>query len=179
MLFALLALAVLISAVALVYARWEYRRRGKLTIVGLALLCLMLFAPNLVLDFATTYEVPSTATDYIGVVVGLAGLALCLVSMIRFRSVAKILCLNPGELTSAGPYRRSRNPQYVGWMLFLLGYAVNDWSWWCLAALLVVAVSLHLLVLVEEEHLLRVFGKPYAEFRRRTPRYVGWGRPRM
>jgi protein-S-isoprenylcysteine O-methyltransferase Ste14 len=62
----------------------------------------------------------------------------------------------------------------VGWVLFLLGFALNDWSLWCLLALLVVAISLHLLVLVEEEHLYRVFGEQYAEFRRKTPRYIGW-----
>ncbi len=172
----LLALSIVVSAVALVYARWEYRRRGRLTVVGLALLCTMLLVPNLVLDFATSYAVPTTMMDYVGIVVGVGGLALCLVAMIRFRAITKILCLNPGELTSAGPYRWSRNPQYVGWLLFLVGFALNDWSWWCLGALGVVAVSLHLLVLVEEEHLRRVFGEPYEDFCRRTPRYVGWGR---
>ena len=175
----LLALSIVVSTAALLYARWEYRRRGRLSLVGLFLLCAMLFVPNVVLDFATTYRIPSTVTAYVGVVVGVLGLALCLVSIVRFRSVTKMLCLDPGELTSAGPYRWSRNPQYVGWLLFLLGYALTDWSRWCLAALLVVAVSLHLLILVEEEHLRRVFGEPYAEFCRRTPRYVKWGRLRI
>jgi protein-S-isoprenylcysteine O-methyltransferase Ste14 len=61
----------------------------------------------------------------------------------------------------------------VGWFLFLLGFALNDWSLWCLAALLAVAISLHLLVLVEEEHLLRIFGEQYVEFCRKVPRYIG------
>lgn len=37
-------------------------------------------------------------------------------------------------LDYAGPYRWSRNPQYVGWLLFVLGFALNDWSLWCLAS---------------------------------------------
>jgi len=37
--------------------------------------------------------------------------------------------------------------------------------------LVVVAASLHVLVLVEEEHLRRVFGDRYAEFCRRVRRY--------
>jgi protein-S-isoprenylcysteine O-methyltransferase Ste14 len=139
----------------------------------------MLFVPNLVLEFATDYGMPTTVADYAGVVVGIAGLALCGAGMVRFRSVSKILCLDPGELTSVGPYRWGRNPQYVGWVMFLVGFAMNDWSLWCLAALVVVGVSLHLLVLVEEEHLRRVFGEAYEEFCRRTPRYVGWGRLRI
>jgi len=172
----LFALTVPVTAVAILYARREYRRRGRLTLLGLLLLCIMLFLPNLMLDYATTYEMPGTALDYIGVFVGVAGIALCLVSLTRFRSLPKVLCMDAGELTLSGPYRWSRNPQYVGWLLFLLGFALNDWSLWCLAALLVVAASLHLLVLVEEEHLLRVFGEQYVEFQRKVPRYAGWGR---
>jgi protein-S-isoprenylcysteine O-methyltransferase Ste14 len=49
----------------------------------------------------------------------------------------------------------------------------NDWSTWCLAALLVVASSLHLLVLIDEEHLRRIFGENYVAFCRDTPRYFG------
>ena len=171
----------MVSAVALLYARWEYRKRSKLGALGLTLLCAMLFIPNLVLEYATTYQMPSTALDYVGVLVGGAGtlttcLTGCLAGMIAFQSMPKILCLDAGQLTTAGPYRWSRNPQYVGWLLFVLGFALNDWSLWCLAALMVIAISLHLLVLVEEEHLQRVFGARYREFQRQTPRYAGWRR---
>jgi len=177
MLIYLLVLTVPVSTVALLYARWEYRKFGKLTLLGLLLLCAMLFAPNLVLEYATSYETPSTLLDYVGVFVGVVGLLLCLISMTVFRSMLKILCIDAGKLTTAGPYRWSRNPQYVGWFLFLLGFALNDWSLWCLAALLVVAISLHLLVLVEEEHLRRVFGDQYLEYCSNVPRYAGWPRP--
>jgi uncharacterized membrane protein YcjF (UPF0283 family) len=72
----LLALAVSVSTVALLYARWEYRERGRLTLVGLALLCAMLFVPNLVLEYATVYRLPSTLPGYIGVVLGGLGLGI-------------------------------------------------------------------------------------------------------
>lgn len=175
----LLVLTVPVTAVAILYARWEYRRRGKLTLLGLLLLCTMFFVPNLMLEYATTYRMPSTLLDYIGVLVGVVGMVLCLISVILFRSVPKVMCMDAGKLTISGPYRWSRNPQYVGWFLFLLGFALNDWSLWCLAALVVVAISLHLLVLVEEEHLRRVFGEQYVDFYRKIPRYVGWGRLRI
>ena len=172
----LLILTVPVTTLALLYARWEYKKRGRLSVFGLVLVCAMLFVPNLILEYATTYEMPSTLLDYLGVLIGTAGLLLCLVSMTVFHSLPKVLCMDAGRLTTAGPYRWSRNPQYVGWFLFLLGFALNDWSLWCLAALLAVAISLHLLVLVEEEHLLRTFGKPYADFCRKVPRYGGrWG----
>jgi protein-S-isoprenylcysteine O-methyltransferase Ste14 len=135
----------------------------------------MIFVPNLILHYATSYELPSTLLDYVGVVIGVVGIALLLISIVAFRSMRKALCVDAGKLTTAGPYKWSRNPQYVGWFLFLLGFALNDWSLWSLAALLVMAISLHLLVLVEEEHLRRTFGEPYVEFCHRVPRYAGWG----
>ena len=169
----LLASTVPVTIVALLYARWEYRKRGKLTVLGLALLCTMLFVPSLILEYATTYDIPSTLLDFVGVLVGGVGITLFLISVTIFRSAMKVLCIDPGRLTEAGPYRWSRNPQYVGWFLFLVGFALNDWSLWCLAALLAISISLHLLVLVEEEHLLRTFGEQYVEFCHKVPRYVG------
>jgi protein-S-isoprenylcysteine O-methyltransferase Ste14 len=175
MLICSLALTVPVTIVALLYARWDYRKRGKLTVLGLALLCAMLLVPNLLLEYATSYEMPSTPLDFVGVLVGGVGMALCLISIVAFRSVRKTLCVDAGKLTTGGTYRWSRNPQYVGYFLFLLGVSLNDWSLWCLAALVIVTISLHLLVLVEEEHLRRVFGEQYAEFCRTVPRYAGWG----
>jgi protein-S-isoprenylcysteine O-methyltransferase Ste14 len=175
----LLTLTVPVAAVALLHARWEYRKRGKLTLLGLLLICGMLFVPNLLLEYATEYEMPNTAMDYLGLFVGVVGIALVLFGIAVFRSAPKVICLDAGKLAVTGPYRWSRNPQYVGYFLFLLGFALNDWSLWCLAGLLAVAISLHLLVLVEEEHLRRVFGRRYLEFHRATPRYAGWGRLRV
>jgi protein-S-isoprenylcysteine O-methyltransferase Ste14 len=173
----LLILTIPVSAAALLYARWEYRKRGKLTLLGLALLCAMLFVPNLILEYATRYEMPSSFLDYVGVIVGGSGIVLCFSSIAFFNSPLKVLCIDAGKLTTTGPYRWSRNPQYVGWFLFLFGFALTDWSLWCLGALFAVAVSLHLLVLVEEKHMLRTFGAQYAEFCRKVPRYAGRSKP--
>jgi protein-S-isoprenylcysteine O-methyltransferase Ste14 len=135
----------------------------------------MLIVPNFILEFSTRYAMPDTPLDYFGIAVGLVGVLLCVFSMKTFRSWLKVLCVDAGALATTGPYRWGRNPQYVGYFLFLLGLSLTDWSLWCLAALLVVATSLHLLVLVEEEHLSRAFGGQYEEYRRATPRYAGFG----
>lgn len=170
----LFILSVVVAALALRTARREYRVHGKLTWTGLLLLCLMLMVPNVLIDYATSYAWPDSALEYAGVALAAAGLALCFAGVAAFRSLAKVLCLDPGSLADSGPYRWGRNPQYVGWLMFLAGFCLTDWSPWCFAALAVVAVSLHLLVLIEEEHLRRVFGERYVEFCRRTPRYFGW-----
>lgn len=179
MLVYLLLLTIPVTAIALTYARWEYRNRGKLTWIGLCLILVMFLVPNLLIEYATEYVVPRTLPAYMGVLVGIVGVILCLASITFFGSVTKVLCLDAGELTVSGPYRWSRNPQYVGWFLFVLGFCLTDWSLWCLAAVIVVAIYIHLLVFVEEEHLRRVFGERYAEYCRRIPRYFGWGRLRV
>jgi len=168
----LLVLSLPVAAAALLNARREYRVHGRLTLFGLFLVCLMLFVPNLLIDYATNYRLPDSVLTYTGAVIGVLGLALCIAGMVAFRSLSKVLCLDVGSLADTGLYRWGRNPQYIGWLLFLLGFCLTDWSWWCLAALVVVAVSLHLLVLVEEEHLVRVFGEAYETFRKKTPRYL-------
>ena len=171
----LLILAVPVTAVALLYARWGYRTYGKLTFFGVFLLCLMFFVPNLIVEYATRYKMPETPLNYLGFAIAILGVAICTTGVIHFRSMSKVFCVETGELTVSGLYRWSRNPQYVGYLLFLLGFTLNDWSLWCLAALLVVAVSVHFLVLVEEEHLQRVFGEQYVEYCRNVPRYVPLG----
>lgn len=175
----LLALSVPVTAVALLYSQWEYRRRGKLTFFGLFLICVMFFVPIAMLDYAMRYEMPDTPLDYFGVVISIVGIVICLLSIAHFRSMLKVLCVDAGKLTTSGPYRWSRNPQLVGFFLVLLGFALNDWSLWCLVALLVAAINFHLLVLVEEEHLRGVFGEQYVDFCFKTPRYAGWGRLRI
>lgn len=170
----LLALSVLVSVLALLYARWEYGRRGHLSLIGLFLLCMMLFLPILLLYKTVDYALPVTPLDFVGLFISVTGLALCLQGMIAFASIAKVMCLHSDPLILDGPYQWSRNPQYLGWLLCLLGFSLNDWSQMCLAVLLVLAVSLHYLVLIEEQHLRRVFGKPYVEFCSKVSRYTPW-----
>jgi protein-S-isoprenylcysteine O-methyltransferase Ste14 len=175
----LVLLTIPVTAGALLFTRKEYRERGKLSLLGLGFVCLMLLVPNLILEFATTYQIPSTFIDYSGIVLGVVGLGLCLIGIISFQSMRKTFCIEPGQLTTVGPYRWSRNPQYLGWFLFLLGFSLNDWSWWCLPALLASGISIHLLVLIEEEHLQRTFGDQYRQFSQQVPRYFGFSKSNM
>lgn len=79
----------------------------------------------------------------------------------------------PRVFVASGPYRRVRNPMYLGLFLALLGYAL------CAGSLLAVFVPFAMLalahlfvVLYEEPTLERRFGSSYAEYKRRTPRWI-------
>jgi len=83
-----------------------------------------------------------------------------------------------GEFREAGPYRYSRNPQYVGDILATIGLAVvaNSTLLW-IAALLAV-VGLVLGPYAEEPWLRARFGESYEAYRARVPRFVGVPRSR-
>lgn len=77
----------------------------------------------------------------------------------------------PSSLTTAGPYRHSRNPMYVGWTAGYLGATVLAGSAWPLLPLPAVLLLVHRAVRREERALERRFGDAYRAYRRAVPRY--------
>ncbi len=79
-----------------------------------------------------------------------------------------------GELATTGPYRYSRNPQYVGDIALLLGFGLLCNSAVTLAAAAFGSVWFALAPFAEEPWLKERLGSPYREYTRRVPRFVGW-----
>lgn len=78
-----------------------------------------------------------------------------------------------GTLIESGPYRWTRNPQYVGDIVALLGWAVlcnsGRTSW-----LAILAMACFVLVPFTEEPWLREqYGEPYDTYRSRVARFLG------
>ncbi|PSQ95669.1 MAG: hypothetical protein BRD55_08500 [Bacteroidetes bacterium SW_9_63_38] len=78
----------------------------------------------------------------------------------------------PPRLITAGPYRYSRNPIYVGHSLAHVGGAVIIGSLWALLALVPVVVYLHSVIQQEERRLQALFGEPYNAYRADTRRWL-------
>ena len=78
-----------------------------------------------------------------------------------------------GEFVLAGPYRWSRNPQYVGDIVALTGFGILCNSMVVLVAALLGASCFVLAPFAEEPWLRRRFGATYDEYARRVPRFVG------
>lgn len=165
--------AVPLTALGLWWMRRDYRVLGHLGVPAFTAVLVMFFLPHLTLHAAFDYRMPSMPARWIGFSLAALGLGLCVWGIVAFRSVPKVFCFDHGTLTATGPYRWSRNPQYVGWSLFVAGFAVAGWTPDCIIALALYAIVLHLMVRVEEEHLTRGFGEAYEAFRRRVPRYLG------
>jgi protein-S-isoprenylcysteine O-methyltransferase Ste14 len=78
----------------------------------------------------------------------------------------------PEHLVTEGPYRYTRNPMYLGHLIFMAGLALTFWSWLALAILLANVIWFHLRVRGDEQRLLQHFGAPYAEYCRRVKRWI-------
>jgi protein-S-isoprenylcysteine O-methyltransferase Ste14 len=76
------------------------------------------------------------------------------------------------ELIRQGPYRFSRNPQYLGCIVALLGWAIAASSRLTLLAALVGAVPLLLVPFAEEPWLAEHYGPAYEAYRREVPRFI-------
>lgn len=79
-------------------------------------------------------------------------------------------------LVAAGAYRYSRNPQYVGTIVCLLGYAVLCGSGLTLAVSGLWSCWFVLAPFAEEPWLREQIGSPYDEYAQRVPRFLGLAR---
>ena len=103
------------------------------------------------------------------------GFVLAGLSVRRFRLAGtSVIPSEPSTaLVIAGPYRFTRNPIYIGFVLAYFGLAIVLTSMWVL--LLLIPVSLILqrgVVLREEAYLERQFGEAYLKYKARVPRWL-------
>jgi protein-S-isoprenylcysteine O-methyltransferase Ste14 len=78
----------------------------------------------------------------------------------------------PDRIIDSGPYRYTRNPMYLGHLIFLTGLAVTLWSWFAVLILVGRGIWFHLRVLHDEQRLHRLFGEEYAGYCRRVKRWI-------
>jgi protein-S-isoprenylcysteine O-methyltransferase Ste14 len=78
-----------------------------------------------------------------------------------------------GGLVTDGPYRYSRNPQYVGFVLMLIGVVLMTNSVQALVTGSMVIVLVSLAPYAEEPWLRERFGSRYDEYYERVPRFLG------
>lgn len=78
-------------------------------------------------------------------------------------------------LATAGPYARIRHPQYVAFVLILLGFLLQWPTLLTLVMFPVLLVMYARLATKEESEMATQFGDDYQEYAKRTPRFI----PRM
>lgn len=76
-------------------------------------------------------------------------------------------------LVTEGIYRWSRNPAFVGFDLLYLSICLLFFNIPLVLVSVWAAVMLHLQILQEEEHMEKMFGEEYVEYKKHTMRYLG------
>ena len=76
-------------------------------------------------------------------------------------------------MVEAGPYKISRNPIYLGFVLALVGFALRWGDLWGWLAVIAAHLALDRLVVAKEEaYLAARFGEAYEAYRARVRRWV-------
>jgi protein-S-isoprenylcysteine O-methyltransferase Ste14 len=78
----------------------------------------------------------------------------------------------PDRIITSGPYRYTRNPMYLGHLIFMFGLALTFWSWFALILLATRAAWFHRRVLRDEHRLEARFGIEYAAYRSKVNRWL-------
>ena len=76
-------------------------------------------------------------------------------------------------LVTDGPYAYSRNPQYIGFVLFVVGMTLYWPTLITVPMGAVLCLAYYKLAINEEKDLRETYGKTYQEYARKVPRFLG------
>jgi protein-S-isoprenylcysteine O-methyltransferase Ste14 len=134
------------------------------------------FLVGLAFELAIPIDRPPLAITLAGGLIGGAlWLALDGAAMLFFRRAGtSMVPFNPTTaLVTSGPYRRTRNPMYLGMAFLYIALALAFGVIWALIVLpLVIAAVDQLVIAREEAYLVRKFGQPYCDYMARVRRWL-------
>jgi protein-S-isoprenylcysteine O-methyltransferase Ste14 len=169
----------LFSIFSLWFLRREYRVRGKLTWFG-SMVHVVMYAVHGMFSSLLVWGTSTVPALGMGSGVGIAlmviGLGIMVYAMDLLRTFSRWLGNDTPGLKTNGLYRFSRNPQFVGYGIFILGFIVAWWTPPGLIAFVTYAMLAYSVARMEEEHLTRVYGQPYLNYCVRVPRFIGFPR---
>jgi protein-S-isoprenylcysteine O-methyltransferase Ste14 len=115
------------------------------------------------------------ALQYVGLALTFVGFLLGIGAFIEFRKARTTL--NPHgsakQLVTAGIYRYTRNPIYLGFLLMVIGFPLNSGVIWGLVLAPFYMMTMSRLVIEKEEaYLERKFGKTYVSYTSRVRRWL-------
>lgn len=150
-----------------VFVRRDYFWRGRLSVPMSLLQALLFFIyggfPYLYLsdDWPAIHVV--APFHFLGMVFIILGLACHSYGMFRL-GVTRSVGHGEQILAHTGIYRRTRNPQALAGGLYVIGFSMLWPSWQALAWAMLYFVLIHIMILSEEQHLLKIHGTMYEEY---------------
>lgn len=149
--------------------------RNALFAVTLAIVFVNALRPEWLAVLGPITALRSPFVQGAGAVILLVSLVVVGVSQAQMKGSWRFGCDRggpPTELITTGIYSRSRNPIYVGMVLTGLGLFLALPNAVTFAAANLTLLLLQVRVRVEEEYLRGVHGEAFAEYCRRTPRWL-------
>lgn len=133
--------------------------------------------------FTVIIEIPSIflVKTYMMTGIRIAGIVIGLIAVLFFASATMTMKNSwrvgiPEEktaLVTAGIYKYSRNPAFVGFDLLYISICLMFFNIPLLLVSIWAAVMLHLQILQEEAHMYNMFGDEYTLYKEHTLRYLG------
>lgn len=109
----------------------------------------------------------------LGLIITGSGVLLFIKAMIDMKNSWRVGIdkATKSNLITIGAYQFSRNPAFVGFDVMFIGLVITYPNLLTLFIVSLNVISLHLLILQEERHLLESFGDNYSEYMKKIPRY--------
>jgi protein-S-isoprenylcysteine O-methyltransferase Ste14 len=104
---------------------------------------------------------------YSGLIIYIIGMILIVTTMVNFVTTPR------DKPVTKGLYRFSRNPMFIGFYIILIGIGVACASWVYLLGTFIFILIVASLSPLEEKMTLEHYGKPYEEYMKRTPKWIG------
>lgn len=78
----------------------------------------------------------------------------------------------PDRLVATGPYALTRNPMYLGHIIFLIGLALTLKSWLAAIITMITTIWFHTRVVGDEKKLIQTLGQPYVNYLASVKRWI-------
>lgn len=167
-----IATKIIFSRIAKEYKKTDYLGLSSsyLQVFVFALLALLINIPFFYTDWPKIHIGLFTLSS--GLIFIFAGMLITLGSMKIFGSWRKVIGSKTNKLDTTRFYKYSRNPQLLGYGVFLLGFT---FLWPSIFAIVCYFVYWYIsfnMILVEENHLKKTFGEDYFNYCAKTPRLL-------
>lgn len=110
-----------------------------------------------------------------GIVLGCIGDIIFLAAVITMKDSwrAGIAEGDKTEMVTAGIYKISRNPAFLGFDCVYIGFVLMFFNLPLLVLSIFAMVMLHLQILQEEQYMVKEFGDNYISYKKKVCRYIG------
>lgn len=167
-----IATKIIFSRIIKEYEKTDYLslQSSYLQVFVFVLLALLINIPFFFTDWPKIHI--GLFTFNLGLFFIFAGALITLGSMKIFGSWRKVIGSKTNKLNTTGFYKYSRNPQLLGYGTFLLGFTFLWPSIFAIVCYFVYWYISFSMILVEENHLRKTFGKDYLDYCAKTPRLL-------